>query len=541
MTNSTCAAGSCTYNRRNVRKLKLDIVFHTFPRDPVLRKKWIRFCRRESEWVPKSNEAICSTHFRKEDYQMANSPLMLTPGPSSFRRLHLTAIPTIWKGKAIPIEKQKKMDEKARQQLLEELYSKDAMVRDNDHSYEDVYNIGSLKNKLPKLLDKPVYNLQKFPNICTLCFKPIDDESLFSPFNSYHNELECTVQQMFEEITDEPFNQTEMANIHHLVPDKVCTECSEAIITFYQYRKQLKCLGKFTTGMAHLVKGNRKPLKALYQEQGPYLAKLLQSLNVCQGPVDTITFERLEREVATYGRIVKCTLYVPPVRFPHLNSAVSRHSASIPSGDTSTTDDQCEELIDDETLANIESLPSVAIDPSDSYKPEELIKPRGRPRKRMLEGGTSTKLMCPYLDVCREWFADEATLQKHVSNDHKIFKCRACGAKIKFYDIYKKHIESHAIARALLLCHNQKGSNKASKCASCGKAFHSEELLRRHETTHTGERNFVCGTCLGVYLTNHEFSNHTCTTHKAKEISTEELANGQAIAGDEVLVETLDE
>uniref|UniRef100_A0A182SSA4 C2H2-type domain-containing protein n=1 Tax=Anopheles maculatus TaxID=74869 RepID=A0A182SSA4_9DIPT len=317
-----------------------------------------------------------------------------------------------------------------------------------------------------------------------------------------------------------------MTSIHHLVPDKVCGECMEAIVTFYQYRKQLKCLRKFSTGMAHLVKGNKKPLKTLYVEQGPYLVKLLQSLNVCEGPDDTVTFERLEQEVVTYGRIVKCTMFVPP-RFPPANDA-----------DPATNDEEYEEVIDEETLASIESLPSVAIDPDDSYTPEQLIRPRGRPRKRVVDGDPNMQLICPYPDVCREWFPDEAALQAHVSNDHKIFKCRACGAKIKFYDLYKKHIESHAIARALLLCHNQKGSKSVSKCGTCGKAFHSEELLRRHETTHSGERNFVCGTCLGVFLTNEEFSNHQCA---AKEISTEETTDQQTTSDDEIAVEKLDE
>ncbi|XP_053665596.1 uncharacterized protein LOC128714741 [Anopheles marshallii] len=516
MTNSTCAAASCSYNRRNVRKLKLDIVFHTFPRDALLRKKWVKFCGRGAEWSPKSNETICSVHFKEEDYQMAMSPLMRSS--NSFRRLHLTAFPSILKGTPMPIEKRRQRDEKVRQQLLDELYSKDAQIRDNDHSYDDIYNIDNIKQKQPNPLDKPVYRLQKFPYLCMLCFKDIVEENLFSPFNSYHDDLECTLEQMYEEVTGDPMDQEERASINHLLPDKVCEDCMEALITCYQYQKQLKCLKKFATGMAYLIQGNKKPMQALYGEQDTYLVSLLQSLNICQGSEDKMTLSRLEQEVAMYRLVV-----------PHANLEQDEVEQFIPSIPM-VIDEQYDELIEEESVIDMDSIsiPSVTIESCRSISPQKLTPARGRPRKGLKGMDPNGYFVCPYPDVCKLWYRDETTLQNHVRSDHKFFKCRSCGAKIKFYDLYKKHVESHAIARALLLCHNQKGSNKESKCSTCQKAFQSEELLRRHETTHSGERNYVCGTCLGVYLTDQEYSKHRCVAHVVKLSSTKNTSAQQS-------------
>lgn len=58
------------------------------------------------------------------------------------------------------------------------------------------------------VLSKVVYRLNKFPNICAFCYKPITDESVFVPFDSQHEELQCTIGQKFDEITGETMDRT---------------------------------------------------------------------------------------------------------------------------------------------------------------------------------------------------------------------------------------------------------------------------------------------------------------------------------------------
>uniref|UniRef100_A0A182JPY9 THAP-type domain-containing protein n=1 Tax=Anopheles christyi TaxID=43041 RepID=A0A182JPY9_9DIPT len=508
----------CSYNRRNVKKQKLDIVFHTFPVDIVQRHKWVKFCQRGPGWKPKSCDAVCSVHFKEDDYQMAKSPLMTIP--NNLRRLKIGVVPTIWEGSGIPLATRIKLEKEVREKLEQELYNKNNETEIDIDAIIDV-KYGT-KSNVSSVLNKVVYRLNSFPNICAFCYKAITDESVFLPFNLLHEELQCTVGQKFDEITGETINQAERLTLNHLLPDKVCEECLDIMITFHQYQRQLQCLRKFSTGLARLLKGNRKPLQTLYEEQGSYLVRVLKNLNVCPGPEENVTLERLEAEVVSYGRIKKYTMFVP--KPPSKVIPVTRDEpVQIAKHDSGQFNESFEEPEMDMLQDDIDTLEAITVSPIQVFPthssvslptvqkhdaPQTEKRPRGRPRNE--ESGEIRIWICPYVAVCKEQFIDEPSFQEHMANRHKYFNCNACGTKIKFYELYIKHIESHAIARALLLSHNRKGSNKDLKCKSCGKVFQSENILRRHETTHAGERNFVCGTCLGVFLTNEEFGKHKC-------------------------------
>ncbi|XP_052896273.1 uncharacterized protein LOC128303380 [Anopheles moucheti] len=472
MPNSKCAAAFCSNKRAEARKRKLDIIFHAFPSEAALRTKWIQFCKRGANWTPYKTDAVCSVHFKKHDYQMANSPRVWS---KNLRRLNLNAFPSVMAGSVITITKKQKLDEQTRKKLLQELYhdtTPDESAMEKDHTYSEATLIEELKDT-SLMLQKIVYRLQRFPNVCALCFKAIADEKTFSPFAYYHDELECTIEQKFEEFAGVSMTQEDRASLNHLLPDKVCVDCLEALVIFHQYQRQLECMRKFSTGLAHLLKGNKNPLQDLYEEQGAHLVNVLKSLNICHGSEDKITFERLEQEVATYGRVRKFTVF-----------------NQVYSVDKFQTD------------ANIESQEVIS---------QRRTNVRRSPEQERDDNYEIKKWICPYEDICREWFLDEASRQEHVRDCHKCFKCPTCGAKIKFYDLYKKHVESHAVARALLLSHNNKRpKQKLWNCGSCSKAFRSEDLLNCHEKIHSASKHFVCRVCLGVFVSKDNFYNHKC-------------------------------
>nr|XP_040226645.2 uncharacterized protein LOC120951788 isoform X1 [Anopheles coluzzii] len=559
MTNCSCAVADCNNNRRNVRKRMLDIGFHTFPSDPVQRQRWVKFCQREPSWQPKSCDSMCSVHFKDTDYQMSHSPLIRLA--TNLRRLKPDVIPTIRKGRAIPVAARNKLAREARQKLEQELYSKDDQDVDIDEICKTKYKRSGNSSSV---LSKVVYRLNKFPNICAFCYKTITDESVFVPFDSQNEELQCTIGQKFDEITGETMDRTERITLNHLLPDKVCTECLDVMVKFHQYQRQLQCLRKFSYGLARLLKGSRKPLETLYQEQGSYLARVLKNLNICPGPEEKVTLERLEAEVATYGRIKKYTLFVPKpmsmcsllhqyaaaiqrtdpvnknsneqgvqmlhevniVEKPPVTTASTSQVAAAPahrddaqgsppeknarSGQRKAENEANHARLWRKTTASTSQVAAAPAHRDDGQGSPPEKKARSRPRKA--ENEANHARLCPYAAICKERFADEQSLQEHIANRHKFFHCNACGVKIKFYELYTKHIESHAIARALLLSHNKKATNQELECKNCGKTFQSEQILRRHETTHAGERNYVCGTCLGVFLTSEEFGKHKCPT-----------------------------
>ena len=140
MPNSKCAAAFCNNRRVDVRKRKLALIFHAFPADEALRSRWMAFCRRGVDWTPFKTDAVCSAHFRHEDYQMAHSPLLKLS--KNLRRLRVDAVPSVREGMVVTISKKQKLEELVRQQRLEELYRQNNPCAepstDFDHTYSGV-------------------------------------------------------------------------------------------------------------------------------------------------------------------------------------------------------------------------------------------------------------------------------------------------------------------------------------------------------------------------------------------------------------------
>ncbi|XP_058122024.1 zinc finger protein 774-like [Anopheles ziemanni] len=88
-----CSASFCKVNSDYTKKRGLDVIFHHFPLESDVCYKWIEFCQRDNNWKPTKNSALCSLHFKREDYQLAYAPLVKSN--CNFRRLTFTAFPTI--------------------------------------------------------------------------------------------------------------------------------------------------------------------------------------------------------------------------------------------------------------------------------------------------------------------------------------------------------------------------------------------------------------------------------------------------------------
>ncbi|KAF2894161.1 hypothetical protein ILUMI_12015 [Ignelater luminosus] len=68
MPGTRCCVSVCNNNYVDARKRKLNISFHSFPKDEKIRKIWIQKCSRTGNFNP-ATSVICSTHFQEEDFE----------------------------------------------------------------------------------------------------------------------------------------------------------------------------------------------------------------------------------------------------------------------------------------------------------------------------------------------------------------------------------------------------------------------------------------------------------------------------------------
>lgn len=68
MPGSRCAVKVCNNSHIKTREYKkLNISYHTFPKDDKTFEAWCKACDREDDWNPKTS-LICSVHFLDEDF-----------------------------------------------------------------------------------------------------------------------------------------------------------------------------------------------------------------------------------------------------------------------------------------------------------------------------------------------------------------------------------------------------------------------------------------------------------------------------------------
>ncbi|XP_050091602.1 THAP domain-containing protein 1 isoform X1 [Anopheles aquasalis] len=107
-----CVAPFCKNNSKNIKRLGTVVKFHYFPQDVELARQWVTFCRKDANWRPSKNGAICSEHFTANDYQLDQS--LWINNHHNLRLLKITAVPSILKCNLILKHKKKKELEKER-------------------------------------------------------------------------------------------------------------------------------------------------------------------------------------------------------------------------------------------------------------------------------------------------------------------------------------------------------------------------------------------------------------------------------------------
>ena len=85
-----CVAAGCSNTPTSTINL------FKFPKDPVLRAKWVRQVRRtRAQWAATEHSVLCSEHFTEDCFEV-NAALAQSFGMSKRRRLKEGAIPTIF-------------------------------------------------------------------------------------------------------------------------------------------------------------------------------------------------------------------------------------------------------------------------------------------------------------------------------------------------------------------------------------------------------------------------------------------------------------
>ena len=90
-----CASYGCP--NRDENPGETGIGFHQFPKDRLMRQKWIQALRR-LHYDPSSSAVICSEHFEKEDYRENTKR----------RVLKKDAVPSVFKGFPAHLQKEVK-------------------------------------------------------------------------------------------------------------------------------------------------------------------------------------------------------------------------------------------------------------------------------------------------------------------------------------------------------------------------------------------------------------------------------------------------
>lgn len=74
---NTCTIPSCNNSSLKAEREGEQITFFTFPEDPILYQKWMEACKFVDK-VKSSNNLICSSHFKPEDFEDENDPQVLS-------------------------------------------------------------------------------------------------------------------------------------------------------------------------------------------------------------------------------------------------------------------------------------------------------------------------------------------------------------------------------------------------------------------------------------------------------------------------------
>ncbi|RZF41315.1 hypothetical protein LSTR_LSTR000029 [Laodelphax striatellus] len=95
MPGQRCAVAVCNNSRKETRFFDKKIMYHRFPKDPLVSKQWAHCCRRADKYFNPQSAVMCSEHFTSDDYERdLKSELLKLPSkkilkPRAVPSLHL--------------------------------------------------------------------------------------------------------------------------------------------------------------------------------------------------------------------------------------------------------------------------------------------------------------------------------------------------------------------------------------------------------------------------------------------------------------------
>lgn len=88
-----CSVFGCNSDKDSKKNPCPDVKFFSFPKDPVLQKKWLHLTKRKDK-VNLKYAVVCSKHFCESDYKVNLKHTLLNYTPKNYRGLKDDAVPS---------------------------------------------------------------------------------------------------------------------------------------------------------------------------------------------------------------------------------------------------------------------------------------------------------------------------------------------------------------------------------------------------------------------------------------------------------------
>ena len=82
---SICSVPICKNNSKKAKESGQGQMFFNFPKDPQIRKEWVRKCHRKDKFDPQ-NKRVCSDHFTPDDYEDLLQARLLKIRPKKLKK-----------------------------------------------------------------------------------------------------------------------------------------------------------------------------------------------------------------------------------------------------------------------------------------------------------------------------------------------------------------------------------------------------------------------------------------------------------------------
>ncbi|XP_062542155.1 zinc finger protein draculin-like [Armigeres subalbatus] len=411
-------------------------------------------------------------------------------------------------------------------------------------------------------------NLEHFPDVCRLCFKPGSSRKMHSTDGSF-GAIQLKIQTFLDEVT---YRITE--GKEQYVPKMVCDTCLEQLTNFAVYRNKLILTFRFMEAFIDAKHSNPKPLINLFQDSQSELNVLFKELSLCSMPdaqVEDILQEFKLDNITNREKVVKVEKIEPSESEDDAMQGndpdsdyqdgienETKHLPEIVLTEWIETKRETSEVSeDDEPLSKRrKTKPKCSKTAKSRPAPKREPKPPGRPRihpfgKKLAEPWScdkckfTTKLRLSVdrhkevherkenrsipCTICELTFKSKTEMRAHSStHPENQFMCEVCGTSLRNAHSLKAHMERHKVGEKqkceycdyttpfphYLKAHMKSHTSEAIKrCEICGATLRNGSLLKRHMETHGNERKYHCDQCPARFNTSNALRSHRNCVH----------------------------